>query len=57
MSKALICDRCKKPFSEQVALSIDTKWSFIHAHYDLCPKCHNDFKIFVGERKETSAEE
>lgn len=44
MSKALICDRCKKAFSEQVALSMDTKWAFVHTHYDLCPKCHDAFK-------------
>lgn len=48
MSKALICDRCKKAFSEHAALSMDTKWQFIHTHYDFCPKCHTDFKdIFL----------
>lgn len=44
MSKALICDRCKKPFAEQVALHVDTKWQFIISHYDFCPECHKEFK-------------
>lgn len=59
MSKALICDRCKNPFAEQVALHIDTKWQFIVSHYDLCPKCHGEFKeIFLGlGKKEASHEE
>ena len=52
MSKALICDRCKKPFAEQVALHIEVKWQFIHTHYDLCPECHNDFKEKFLKREE-----
>lgn len=44
MSKALICDRCHKSFSEQVALKIETEFTFIHTHYDLCPKRHGAFK-------------
>lgn len=50
MSKALICDRCKKAFPEHTALSMDTKCQFIHTHYDFCPKCHKAFKeIFLDE--------
>lgn len=52
MSKALICDRCGKAFTEQVALSMDAKWQFIHTHYDLCPECHKAFKEkFMKEKR------
>ena len=47
MSKALICDRCKMPFSEQSALSVDAKWLFTHTHYDFCPLCRKEFNQFV----------
>lgn len=52
MSKALICDRCKKPFSEQVALHMDTKWQFIITHYDFCPECHKEFKEMFLKKSE-----
>ena len=36
MSKAVICDRCKRAVTEQSAMHIETKISFILGHYDLC---------------------
>lgn len=44
MSKALICDRCKKTISEQSAMHIDTKFMFIISHYDLCNDCRVAFE-------------
>lgn len=57
MSKALICDRCKVPFSEQAALSLDAKWLFTHTHYDLCPLCRNEFNQFMKGASLSSGEE
>lgn len=51
MSKALICDKCKKAFPEQVGMHVDTKWQFIITHYDLCPECHAKFKEFMYPKK------
>lgn len=44
MSKAVICDRCKAAFEEQNSTHIESKWTFITAHYDLCPRCASEFK-------------
>lgn len=60
MSKALICDRCKKPFMEQAALHMEAKRKFIITHYDLCPECHTAFKeefLNLGEKKEVKSEQ
>ena len=57
MSKAVICDRCKKAFSEQTALHIEGKWQFIITHYDLCPKCHGEFKEFMKNDKEMESKD
>lgn len=47
MSKAVICDRCKKAFAEQSAHHIEMKRAFITSEYDLCGSCaklfHEEF--------------
>jgi len=43
MSKAVICDRCKKAFAEQSAHSIEMKHAFIITYYDLCAACAKRF--------------
>lgn len=47
MSKAVICDRCKKAVAEQNAMHIETKKAFIISHYDLCPACINAFRDYI----------
>lgn len=59
MSKALICDRCKKPFAEQSALHVETKCQFIISHYDFCPKCNKAFKdefLRIGNKEDNHDE-
>ena len=43
MSIALICDSCKKAFSEHDAHHIEMKHTFLTTHYDLCPQCSRVF--------------
>lgn len=43
MSKAFICDSCKKAFPEPNAHRIEMKYTFITTHYDLCPQCARVF--------------
>jgi hypothetical protein len=61
MSKAVICDRCKKAFSEQSAHSIEMKHAFITTHYDLCPPCarifHEEFMKDYKRKNEVSDDE
>lgn len=52
MSKAVLCDKCKGVCSEQAATHIDTKWQFVTTHLDLCPKCAEEFRKFVWEKKD-----
>lgn len=53
MSKAVVCDKCKQVCTEQSATHIDSKWQFITTHLDLCPKCAQEFRIFIhGEKKD-----
>lgn len=52
MSKAVICDACKKAITEQSATHVETKWTFIISHYDLCPDCIRKVKTLLFQSKE-----
>lgn len=55
MSKAVICDACKKAITEQSATHVETKWTFIISHYDLCPDCVRKVKTLLFPNKEACA--
>lgn len=47
MSKAVICDRCKRAVTERRAMHIETKFSFSLGHYDLCRDCAKKHDAFI----------
>ena len=57
MSKAVICDRCKRVVNERRVMHIEAEFSFSLGHYDLCRDCEKKFNDFIQGKEIRSEEE
>lgn len=55
MSKAVICDICRKAIAEPSATHMETTWAFVACHYALCPTCMKRIKAILHPKSKEAS--